>query len=74
MKCGIEAVYYCSQAQTSKLKYTMFKKEVIIISAEEKNEIGTMCRSVLSQISMPDILKITFFYQAANDKEYLEKI
>ncbi|MBO7302196.1 MAG: hypothetical protein J6U58_05760 [Bacteroidaceae bacterium] len=50
----------------------MFKKGVIIISAEEKNEIGTMCRSVLSQISMPDILKITFFYQAANDKEYLE--
>lgn len=48
----------------------MFKKEVIIISAEEKNEIGTMCRSILSQICIPDILKISFFYRASNNDEY----
>lgn len=52
----------------------MFKKKVIIISAKKKSDIATMCRSILSQISMPDILKITFFQQAASNEEYLENI
>ena len=49
----------------------MFNKGVIIISAQENDCIGTMCQSILSQIDVCDILKITFFYQAANDEEYL---
>ena len=49
----------------------MFNKEVIIISAQENDCIGTMCQSVLSKIDVSDILKITFFYQATNDEEYL---
>ena len=50
----------------------MFKKQVTIISAEEKNDITTMCRSILSRTTIPDILKITFFYHAPSDGEYLE--
>ena len=52
----------------------MFKKEVIIISAEERSDIGTMCRSILCKTTISDILKITFFHQASSDEEYLEHI
>ena len=52
----------------------MFKKEVIIISAEERSDIGTMCRSILCKVNLPDVLKITFFSHAENDGEYLEHV
>ncbi len=50
----------------------MFRKREEIFTAKNGGTLEEMCRNILSQASGDGLLKLAFFYHAANDKEYLE--